>query len=368
MCNREGEFYPGFDREMGNPMSAKYPTQHTRRVPVVDSRGVQLMPCTPPKARILLDQGKARPKRSKLGLFYIQLTYVVYPDNQPLAVGIDPGSTYEGYSVVGTQDTVLNIMSEAPTHVKKAVETRRTMRRARRFRKWRRPIRSNNRLNGKKRLPASTRSRWEAKARMVHQLTKILPLTDAAIEDVAAVTRRGKGGKWNSNFSPVQVGKEHLYDLLGGMGLQVRLYQGYETKMLREAFGLKKTSDKSKQSFWSHAVDAWALAADVLGTPQANCTRLHYMKTIRLHRRQLHRLQASKGGVRKPYGGTQSLGIKRGALVQHPRYGLCSVGGCDFTKQLVSLHAYRSNKRLTQRAKPHNLTGLTSTPYRTWLV
>lgn len=111
------------------------------------------MPCTPAKARILLKEGKARPKRNKLGLFYLQLTYTQEPENQPVVVGIDPGSKFEGYSVVGTQETVLNLMAEAPTHVKAAVQTRRTMRRARRFRKWRRPCRSNNRFTGKKRLP-----------------------------------------------------------------------------------------------------------------------------------------------------------------------------------------------------------------------
>jgi RRXRR protein len=45
------------------------------RIPVVDGRGVPLMPCTPPKARALLKSGKARPKRNKLGLFYLQLIY-----------------------------------------------------------------------------------------------------------------------------------------------------------------------------------------------------------------------------------------------------------------------------------------------------
>ena len=33
------------------------------------------MPCTPAKARWLLKAGKAKPKRNKLGLFYIQLRY-----------------------------------------------------------------------------------------------------------------------------------------------------------------------------------------------------------------------------------------------------------------------------------------------------
>jgi len=90
------------------------------------------MPCTPAKARHLFKSGKAKPKRNKLGLFYAQLCYEQEPDNQPLVAGVDPGSKFEGYSVVGTKDTVLNLMVEAPDQVKDAVETRRTMRRARR--------------------------------------------------------------------------------------------------------------------------------------------------------------------------------------------------------------------------------------------
>ena len=133
------------------------------------------MPCTPAKARHLFKQGVARPKRNKLGLFYVQLCYEQEPDNQPLVAGIDPGSKFEGYSVVGTKDTVLHLMAEAPDHVKDAVQTRRTMRRARRHRKWRRASRFNNRTKRKHRIPPSTRSRWEAKARILAQLLKIMP-------------------------------------------------------------------------------------------------------------------------------------------------------------------------------------------------
>src|SRR6266478_6198803 len=147
------------------------------RIPVVDTRGVALMPCTPAKARHLFKGGLARPKRNKLGLFYVQLCYEQQPDNQLLAVGIDPGSSFEGFSVVGTRDTVVNLMVEAPDHVKAAVEGRRTMRRTRRSRKWRRPKRFDNRLKRKKRIAPSTRSRWEAKARIVMHLHKVLPLT-----------------------------------------------------------------------------------------------------------------------------------------------------------------------------------------------
>ncbi|GHO55678.1 RRXRR domain-containing protein [Ktedonobacter robiniae] len=338
------------------------------RIPVVDSRGVALMPCTSAKARHLFKSGKARPKRNRLGLFFVQLCYEQEPQNQPLVVGIDPGSKFEGFSVVGSKDTVINLMVEAPTHVEDAMETRRTMRRARRHREWRRPKRFNNRLNRKKRIPPSTLSRWEAKARIVAHLKGILPLTDAVVEDVQAATRNGKGGKWNLSFSPIQVGKDHLYRLLTRMGLQVHSKQGWETKQLREQYSLKKTKQKEKQHFESHAVDSWVLAASVSGATTPTCQRLWYVIGAVLHRRQLHRLQASKGGVRKPYGGTRSLGLKRGTLVSHPKYGLCTVGGFDRKKQTVSLHAYRTNKRLTQGAKPATCAIKTWVAWRSWLV
>ncbi|NLB01742.1 MAG: hypothetical protein GX837_12440, partial [Methanomicrobiales archaeon] len=98
------------------------------RVPVMDTHRTPLMPTTPVRARQLLKQGRAKPYWNKIGIFCIILTYDVQPDNQPLVVGIDPGSSFEGWSVVGTQETVLNGMSETPKHVKKAVDVRRTMR------------------------------------------------------------------------------------------------------------------------------------------------------------------------------------------------------------------------------------------------
>ena len=338
------------------------------RIAVIDLRGVPLMPCTAAKARLLLKAGKAKPRRNKLGIFYLQLTYKQEATNQPLVVGIDPGSRFEGYSIVGSKDTVLNIMAEAPTHVKAAVQTRRTLRRARRFRKWRRPKRFDNRLKGRRRLPPSTRSRWEAKARIVAQLRKVLPLTDVVVEDVQATTRHGTGRKWNQAFSPVQVGKEHLYRLLSAMGLCVHRRAGWHTKQLREQYGLKKTKSKAKPTFDSHAVDAWVLAASVSGANQPTCMRLWYVVPVILHRRQLHRLQASRGGIRKLYGGTRSLGFKRGTLICHPTYGRCSIGGCDRRRQTVSLHAYRTNSRLTQGAKPAACHVLTSTTWRGWFV
>jgi len=73
-------------------------------------------------------------------------------------------------------------------------------------------------------------------------------------------------------------------------------------------------------------------------------------------------LQFGKGGVRKRYGGTMSLGLKRGTLVRHVRYGLCYVGG--YYGGGVTLHSLRSGKRLVQRARREEFKVLTRIAFR----
>jgi len=337
------------------------------RIPVVDNEGKQLMPCTPTKARHLLKSGEAKAAWSKLGIFYIKLTYSIdQPNNQTLVVGVDPGSNFEGYSVVGTQDSVLNIMSEASTHVKKVLEIRKTMRKTRRNRNLRRRPHRKNRLCHTIKIPPSTRSRWEAKARVVAQLCKILPLTDVVVEDVKARVFKGKGGQWAMSFSPIQVGKEHLYYLLQKLGLTLHKCEGHQTADLRVTFGLTKTKQKDEKAFSSHCVDSWVMAASVSGAIKPTEKHLYYMREIQLHRRRLHKLQPSAGGFRKREGSTRSLGLKRGTLVKHPKYGLTSVGGTQ--KGKISLHAYTDNKRLDTRCDVADCYILTFSMYRSRLI
>ena len=336
------------------------------RVPVLDQNRTPLMPTTPARARRLLAQGKAKAYRNKLGLFCLLLKRTVEPNNQPIAVGIDPGSKFEGFSVVGTKDTVLNGMSEAPTHVKKAVEQRRTMRRARRHRKCRRrPVRFNNRLRNKETLPPSTFARWNAKLRILKQLVKILPITDVVVEDVKAITKKGQR-RWNVNFSPLEQGKAWFYEQIRMLDLNLHTRAGFETKELRERFGVHKISEKGEKVFTAHAVDAWVLAADITGASHPTERGLFYWVPIRLHRRQLHRLQPSKGGVRKSYGSTRSWGFKRGTLVehQHPKFNFTYIGGMQRTRERVSLHCIKSGTRLTQHAKRADLRTKTTIAWR----
>jgi hypothetical protein len=111
-------------------------------------------------------------------------------------------SVYRAFSLRKAKETVLHLMVEAAEQVKDAVETRRTMRRARRFRKWRRPQRFANRLHEKPRIPPSTRSRWQAKARVIKHLQTMLPLTDVVVEDVQGEVTQPKPQERNACFLP----------------------------------------------------------------------------------------------------------------------------------------------------------------------
>jgi len=355
---------PGTDRERIISGSSEIlrkqeviPMQDITRVPVVDLEGRPLMPTTPKRARLLLKHGKADARWSKLGVFYIRLKTAKTPNNQPLAVGVDPGSRFEGLSVVGTRDTVLNVMSEAVTWVKKAVEQRRTMRRDRRNRKTRcRACKSNRLGHG---LPPSTRARWDAKLRIISQLQKVLPISTAVVEDARARTKPGQK-RWNLAFSPLEAGKRYFHDSLAAMGLNVATRQGYETKKLRRRFHLKKLRQKAAKTFESHCVDSWVLAASETGAKKPTTKSLFYLVPLRWHRRQLHRLQPTRG-ERRRYGGTLSLGLKKGTLVRHMKHGLCYVGGN--LNGRFSLHSLEG-KRVTQNARRGEFKVLTRVAFR----
>lgn len=343
-------------------------SRQTIRVPVVDTNRTPLMPCLASKARHLLKEGKASARWNKLGMFYIQLKWAVEkPNIQPLVLGIDPGSKFEGYTVSGTKDTVLNIECEAPYWVKDAVEQRRDMRRTRRSRNCRRRERRNhNRLARRTWLPPSTRSRWEVKYRIPAQLVKILPIDTTVVEDVKAPALRG-WRRWNVSFSSIEVGKQHLYKLLRSLGLKVILRTGMETKELRDKLGLEKIRSKSKPVFEAHCVDSWCLAASVTSAEYPTNTSLYYITPIQFHRRQLHRFQPKVGGGRYRYGGTLSLGIKRGTIVKHPKWGITHTGG-NMRNNRISLHKRGTNERLSRCVKIEDIKILSCTRFSTHLL
>jgi hypothetical protein len=328
-------------------------------VPVVDAQQQPLMPTTPARARRWIRDGKATPFWDR-GIYRVRLNQ--QPSShctQPIVVGIDPGSKREGITVKSASHTYLNIEAEAVDWVKDAVTTRRDMRRARRFRKT--PCRKNRKNRARGGLPPSTKARWQWKLRLAKWLARCFPIFEFVVEDIKAKTYKGSR-RWNSKFSPLEVGKAWFYDELESLAPVIKK-MGWETKQLRDELGLHKAKNKTATVFSAHCVDSWVLANSLTsGHSVPDNTDLLVVVPLRFHRRQLHRLQPESGGIRKPYGGTRSLGFKRGALVQHPKWGLSYVGG--YLRDRISLHSLIDGKRLAQNVRPADCR--IRSPYNSW--
>ena len=321
---------------------------HIQWIPVIAKTGKPLMPTRPKRARELLRAGKAIGKW-KVGIFYIQLTQREDGIVQPIAVGIDPGSKREGFTVKSKEHTYLNILSDAVTDVKERMKTRRDARRGRRFRKT--PCRKNRINRSRGGIPPSTKARWSAKLRIVNILMKLFPVSNIVVEDIAARTKKNSR-KWNVSLSPLEIGKKCFYGEIKKLAI-LSLKQGYETKEMRDILGLVKTKGKMVEVFSAHNVDSWVLANSAVGGDgKVDNKSIYRMMPLRFHRRQLHKLQIFNG-IRKEYGGTMSLGLKRGSLVRHPKWGLCYVGGNQNGR--VSLNSLKNGDRICRNAKIEDL-------------
>jgi RRXRR protein len=309
------------------------------------------MPTSNQRANQLIRAGRALRRFSK-GVFYIRLTERADGDTQPVALGIDPGSKKEGFTVKSASGTYLNIQADAVTWVKEAVETRRNLRRSRRNRNT--PCRQNRSNRAIGRIPPSTKARFQWKVRIATWLSKLYPISRFVVEDIKAHCFGGR--RWNKSFSPLQVGKKWFYAELEKIA-PVDTLQGFDTYKLRNDMGLKKTKAKMSEVFEAHCVDSWVLANYYVGGhTKPDNTEIMLITPLQFSRRQLHVQNFSKGGIRKQYGGTRSMGFKRGSWVTHPKYGLCFVGGTS--KDRVSLHSLSGGKRLTQNAKTQDIAFL----------
>ncbi len=330
-------------------------------VPVFDIDGkTPLMPTIPARANRWVKSGKATPFRKK-GVWCVRLNQKPSARFlQPVAVGVDPGSRREGFSVKSAKRTFLNLQSHSVDWVKEAEEVSSQMRRARRFRKT--PCRSPKKNHDRGAfLPPSTKARWQAKLRIIKFLMQLYPISHIAVEDIKATTRKG-ARRWNVSFSPLECGKSYFYAECRKLAI-LELFDGYEhTYQTRQFLGLKKSKNKLSKDFTAHCVDAWVLAYLTVGGGSIpdNQNVIEFIP-LRLHRRQLHRFQPAKGGVRVPYGGTMSMGFKRGGIARHAKYGVCYIGGGS--KGRVSLHSIDTGKRLCQNAKPEDIKFLS---YNSW--
>ena len=289
------------------------------RIPVVSEDNRPLMPCRPSKARKLLEAGKAESRWSKLGLFYIQLTIEVtseYNANQYFILANDPGSRFDGFALA-CKYVQLRLMAAMPEDVHRKMDTRRNLRRARRYRKTRRrPWR--DRSPGEGWIAPCQLSKVLFRLAIVKELCRLFPVKSFIVEDVKFdhYNRR-----WGRYFSTVEIGKTYYYAELKQKGT-LFLAEGWQTRLWRKEAGLEKASRKDALTPESHANDAVAMLLGLARCKLNEKAPFYVLRRPEFARRSLHRQNYQRGGIRPLFGGTANGGFfRKGDYVEAEKGG-----------------------------------------------
>lgn len=242
----------------------------------VKYKGMVLMPMKASRVRRFIKAGKGKLRyNSKLNQHYLQL--LVPPSDYNLkevTLGIDPGSVFDGFSIVSGNKHLTNIeLIQRPKKVYKngvvtnhnnsvsnAMLNRSSKRRLRRSKLRSRPVRYDNRRTDK--LTPTHRSNNEFRIWLINQLIKLYPISKVVIEDVKYNHYKGGG----NSFSNVEIGKSHFLRYLESK-FKVEKVRGWVTKQLRinllgydpKRQGIK---DKGILEFESHCLDSFVLACN----------------------------------------------------------------------------------------------------------
>lgn len=307
------------------------------RVPVVSKGGEALMPTTPARCRKMLEDGVAEKKWTKEGVFYIQMFIEVGDEKQEMALGIDPGSKYDGYCISGTEEVALMGMAVLPSGVHKRMETRRMLRRNRRYRKCRRrEARFDNRKKKGGWIAPSQLAKVQLRTRLMERLCGIFPITDIVIEDVKFNHAKWRNG---AQFSTVEIGKMKVYDRAKELA-DFWKCEGWETAESRKAHSISKCEEKGRLAPDSHANDAWAMVCWLYGWKPENGVREFYIwRRHECSKRQLHLQNPGRGSRRRKYGGTthKDSALRKGDIIVYRKETIGYVGGWTSGGKVVSL-------------------------------
>ncbi len=153
---------------------------------VIDKQKNQLLPTTNAKARILLNANKA--VIHKIYPFVIRLkTSKTINANNKCAIKLDPGANTTGVAIVDKEKCLfLMEIIHRGKEIRKALFQRKVVRRNRRQRNTRyRQARFQNRIKRNGWLAPSVKSRADNIINIVNKLSKYIPLTNVAIENVS---------------------------------------------------------------------------------------------------------------------------------------------------------------------------------------
>lgn len=299
----------GYNFRNEGRMSAKH------NVFVLDVDRKPLTPTTNSKARKLLKGKVAKPIWNKFGQFGIQMLSRTRTEIPLVVLGQDWGTKFEGYSLVSGKENNLNIMWKLPDK-KKLVEKlgeRRRLRKARRFRNCRRRKRRSDNKEKKEFIAPSQLQIVNSRLKCMNEFFKYYPIQKVAVENVKFNHR---DNKWGKNFSTVEVGKKKIFDTIRAkVGVNdLVLFSGMDTQKFRRKHKLKKLSDKSSKNFYTHCVDSFVIANELL--PAISNEDLIYIDdNYRPVRRRLHDTQPAKGSNRAKFSTGNFKSIRKGVII-----------------------------------------------------
>ena len=157
------------------------------RVPVTDAEYRPLAPCSPRRARILVQQGKAN-GRHQNGVYYLTLHRTIPQESiQSAHLMIDPGKSFTGLAIVRDDEpqnrTVLFCgIIQHRNDVRKRLTQRASFRRTRRGRLRFRKPRFSNRRRSAGWLPPSLRSRLDNTITWIDRLTGLIAISEIHVE------------------------------------------------------------------------------------------------------------------------------------------------------------------------------------------
>lgn len=234
------------------------------RCPVVYKKLI-LMPTTWRKARRLVKESKGIFVKDKVLGVYLKLKYNpigpndIPNENQTLVLGIDPGSMFDGFTVISKLDQrnfQFNHQLSISKSLKSIMDKKKGYRRIRRSRLRHRKAKFESRTGNK--ITNTSNYYYQNRVNIINRLINLYPIKLIAIEDVKFSHYHSNKGK---SFSNIEIGKNRLYNFIKSKGLYLYKFRGRETKDIREMiFRTRlKNKDKSIRNFDSHCIDSFTI-------------------------------------------------------------------------------------------------------------
>ena len=226
------------------------------------------MPMKASRVSKILKSGKGKIRYDrKLKLHYLELFYKPSGEKfQTMRLGVDPGSCFDGFSIVSQETHHENYeLIQRPKKGKNSIQTfkkRQAMnRRIRRSRLWHRVIRFLKRTSNK--LAPTIKANNDFRKWLVGKICCYYPISEVELEDVRFNHAENTNGK---SFSHVELGKKDMEHFFRNtMKLQLTLTGGYETSRYRKDLngGIDvKVKKKDSKEFNAHCIDSYVLACE----------------------------------------------------------------------------------------------------------